>query len=47
MRVLCAIVLAQKSRTVSISETHAIKCSTMGSQSVSNDGLGLDLLILH
>lgn len=47
MRVLCAIVLAQTSRTMSISKTNAIERRAIVSQSVRDDSRWFDLLILQ
>ncbi len=47
MRVLCAIVLTQASGPMTIADTKTLERRTIGSQSVSDDSLRLDILILQ
>lgn len=47
MRILSAIVVAQPARPMTIDEAQAIERSTIGSQSVSDDCLWLDFLVLQ
>ena len=47
MRVLCAIVVAQSPRPMAIEKAEMRKCGTIRPQSIRDDDLWLDMLVLQ